>query len=270
MRGFVFLLAVVLAATALSWHAEASVARLEGTPRAGFGVWFTAPPAPDGTVQVRVDIGGSFDSTAVAEAHIAIPPGLLLVSGDTLIRTPAVGDPGRHFMLAVRPSGTGLQVINGVLIVTGPHLGTEETEVELTMTVSPDTVVLGGCRIVRQECVRGGQRYRYGGEFLVPIPHAERFIEDELMVATGRRPNIARQAVATCSVCPAGTHTTMSWVVFVGADGLVVDARPLDSGADPTVTAAARASLSTWNFTPALVRGLPVSDWVIVQVQVAK
>jgi hypothetical protein len=239
-------------------------------PKPAFGLEFAGPAGADGTWQVRVVIGGDYDSTAIGEIHVVLPVDVQYVSGDTLIRTLVVPDARRRFALVVRPRGLGVHTISAVVKVTGPGMGADETEVELSGTVTQDSTVLGACRVVRQETVHGTQRYRYAGEYLVPIDQPERFTEDDILGASGR-PRIIRQVAAACSKSSSQTQATMRWVVFVGRHGEVVDARPLDAtGASSETVSAARAALAGWVFTPAQLRGQAVRDWIVVQVPISR
>ncbi len=189
MRRALWITVVMLIGVGAPAPMHASKALMEGMTPCGFGIEFTQPAAVDGTLHLRVGIGGYYDSTAVGEVRIVIPRDVQLVAGDTLIRTLVVGDPRRAFPLVIRPRWPGIYIISAVAAVSVPGIRVDESEVEISAEVRSDTTVLGTCRVVRQETVRGGQRYRYAG----PLPRAH--------FGTGadhRRRHLCRQAPRQC------------------------------------------------------------------------
>lgn len=248
----------------------ATVPLSEGMTPFGFGIEFVGRPDAGGTIGLRVILTGQYDSTAVGEARLVLSPGLECVAGDTLFRSRVTSDPRDIRSLVLRVRGNGAHTVRGILAVTGPNIGRDEAEVEAAITVLPDTVIVGACRQVRLEHIRGGQRYRYAGSYLVPIDDPENVTQDDILEA-GQRARAVQQATAKCTKCPTTTAESMAWVVFLGANGHLMDARPLDaSKQDPDLVEAARAALDKWSFEPTRIRGKAVNDWLIVRVPITR
>ncbi len=123
---------------------------------------------------------------------------------------------------------------------------------------------------MRWEHIVGAQRYRYAGDYLVPIAHSEHFTQDDIWTA-GHPPRVTYQVPARCPDCPVGTPDSLGWVVFVGADGRISDARPWSTAErDSSAVRATRAALAQWSFAPATLRDRPVADLLDVQVPITR
>jgi hypothetical protein len=56
----------------------------------------------------------------------------------------------------------------------------EESEFELVCSTTPAHLGSGRSKAIREECIRDGQRYRYGGMFLVPIDSSQHVVQMDL------------------------------------------------------------------------------------------
>jgi hypothetical protein len=263
----VHLFVAVILGAAAAFPGQAS--GMEGGPPFWFDAQFMGPPASDGTLRVGLDMGGLYDTSTVAEAHLVIPPGLECVSGDTLVRFKIATD-DRVRTLLVRARANGTHVIRGYLTVDQPRRSRrDEAELELSVIVAGDSIQQQPGRAVRQVSIRGTQRFRFGGEFMVPIDQSEESVTQDEILTRGERPRVLRKTTATCAGCAASTPTTVPWVVFLDPKGGVRDARPLAVTArDSVAVAASREALKSWRFYPASLGGRSVSDCIVVQVPI--
>jgi len=176
----------------------------------------------------------------------------------------------RRWRIVVRPTRPGLYVVRGTLTIdAGEERGVDETEFVLPLEVRPDTVVYARApRATRFENVRGGQRYRYAGRYLVPIDTTEALLEEEI----DQKPKPTHQEIALCPACPGPLPALVPMVVMVGSDGTVRESRYLEldeeGTLDPASVAAARGALEKWRFEPARSRNRPVADYTVVRVPV--
>ncbi len=263
----VYACAFVICATAAS---IASVPLSEGMAPFGFGIESVRRPSERGTFDLRVIASGEYDSSAVGETHVVLPAGIECVSGKTVFRGRMTADPRNIRTLVLRVRHQGSYTVRALLSVTGAHGARDEAEAVALVELATDTLVLGAYRTVRLECVRGGQRYRYGGSFLVPIPAPERITEDDIR-AHGSPARVIRQVVAKCPSCSSPLPATMGWVVFVAADGHLMDARPNDASIhDAAAIQASRAALASWSFGAARVYGMAVNDYLAVRVPMVR
>ncbi len=270
--------ALVLALAAASIAASPARAGLgaEGEPTFGISGTFKSPPRLDQptTLQIRVWGETEYDQPVTSVARISVPDGIEVLSGDTVsvARVPrrARRRAERLFQLVLRPARYGSYVIHGHLgIDAGEEHGADETDFVLPLTIEPDTVVYARApHATRYENVRHGQRYRYGGRYLVPIDSSQALLEED--ITEKAKPVV--EAAASCHGCPGPLPTVVPFVAMVGTDGRVRESRFLDiqeqGTTDPALVAAASAVLSGWQFDPAKANGLPVADYVVVRVPV--
>lgn len=248
----------------------------EGEPAFGISGYFKFPPRINEPSPLLVRVWGedAYDGPVTSIARISVPEGIEVVSGDTVsvahVSRRSRKHAGRVFQIMIRPVRVGSYVIRGWLgIEAGEERGSDETDFLLPIEVRPDTVIYARApRATRFETVRGGQRYRYGGRYLVPIDSTEALLEDEIT----EKPKPLTQEAALCAGCAAPLPTVVPFVVMVGRDGRLHDSRFLDMDEqgtmDPDVVAAASGALARWTFEPARVDGRPVADYVVVRVPV--
>ncbi len=274
-RGSALLLCALAAASIAATPARAGIGA-EGEPAFGISGYFKSPPTLDQptTLEIRVWGESEYLPPATSVARISIPDGIALVSGDTVsvvhVDRKTKRRPERVFQLVIRPVRYGSYLIRGWLAIdAGEMHGADETDFYLPLTIQPDSVTYARApRSTRYENVRHGQRYRYGGRYLVPIDSSQALLEEEITVKA--KPTV--QEAASCHDCPGPLPTVVPFVVMVGSDGRVRESRFLDiqeqGTTDPALVAAASAALSRWEFEPAKAKGLPVADYVVVRVPV--
>jgi len=239
----------------------------EGEPPFWFDVQPMGPAAADRTLRIGIECGG-YDGTGVmGKVRVMLPAGIERVAGGTAM-TVDMGSSHRPYTLIVRLVGNGAHVIRATMRVDLGRGIRDEAECELPIRVSPESVVVGRGRVVREERVQNGQRFRYGGSFMVPIDEAGFATELEIWTK-GSRPAAVDAPPATCAECAAGD--SVRWVLFVDPAGKLRDARPLDDdGGDAPRIKATRAALQRWTFESATIGGRTVVDWMIATVPVGK
>ena len=269
---------VILFTAALSLHGQPVQANpaAEGEPAFGISAYFVEAPRLLKPTPLLVRVWGedSYLGPVVSVACVSVPPGIEVVSGDT-VRVTHVSNRGRRqaerrSKIMIRPTELGSYIIRGTLrIDAGEDRGVDETEFVLSLEVRADTVLYARApRATRFENVRGGQRYRYAGRYLVPIDSTEALLEDEI----DQKPKPGLQENALCLACHGPLPAVVPLVVMVGSDGVVRDTRYLDLdeewAADPASVEAARRAVEKWTFEPARAGDRPVADYVVVRVPV--
>jgi len=269
------LVCAIAAATIAAAPARAGLGA-EGEPAFGISGYFKTPPKLDQptTLQIRVWGENEYAPPATGVARISIPDGIEVLSGDTVsvmhVDRRTRRHPERVFQLVIRPVRYGSYLIRGWLAIdAGEERGADETDFYLPLTITPDSVTYARApRPTRYENVRHGQRYRYGGRYLVPIDSSQALLEEE--ITQKAKPTV--QEAASCHGCPGPLPTVVPFVVMVGSDGRIRESRFLDiqeqGTTDPALVAAASATLSGWQFEPAKAKGVPVADYVVVRVPV--
>lgn len=248
----------------------------EGEPSFGISGYFKTPPRLGQPVALQVRIWGEdeYDYPITSVAHVSIPEGIEIVSGDT-VSVVRVNRHGRRraervLQLVIRPARYGSYLIRGRLAIdAGEMHGSDETDFDLPFTLEPDSTSYARApHATRFENVRHGQRYRYAGQYLVPIDSTQALLEEE--ITEKAKPVVP--VAASCHGCPGPLPTVVPFVAMVGSDGRVREQRFLDireeGTTDPALVAAASAALSGWQFTPAKANGVPVADYVVVRVPV--
>jgi len=137
----------------------------------------------------------------------------------------------------------------------------DEMVVELPMFVDSGGVTFSMVRTVRDETVRMGQRFRYGGDFLVPIDAPEEVVYSDII----QRARVIHQESGHCTGCPPGHHE-VPFVAFVTSRGAV---RSLtffpnrdSSNSPPAVVHAAEIAIRRWKFEAARTENRRVADYV--------
>ncbi len=239
--------------------------REEGQSPGGLGAWWLDPPGYGRVVRLRFSMAGAYDSTVTGKALVHLPPGLRLLSGDTLY-SGHPGARGQQWTLSLVPELVADYEIRASLRVSAPH-GTDESDMALAFHVGRDTAWSAYTRTTRLETIRGGQRYRYGGQFLVPISGPESVTSGDIEHG-GAKAKAIFAAPARCPTCE--TPSSISYVVLLNEQGEISRIRPrwatrrIPAPSD----SAARAALRTWRFAPSRAKGRPVADWLIVDVPV--
>jgi hypothetical protein len=248
----------------------------EGEPAFGISGYFNSPPKLNQaiTLQIRVWGENDYEAPATSVARISIPEGIRIISGDTVsvarVDRGTKRRPERVILIVIRPERYGTYLIRGSLKIDGgEERGIDETDFYLPLTIESDRVSYARApRSTRYEHVRHGQRYRYGGRYLVPIDSTQALLEEE--ITEKARPTV--QEAATCHTCPGPLPTVVPFVAMVGSDGRLRESRFLDiqeqGTTDPALVAAASDALSRWEFEPARANDLPVADFVVVRVPI--
>ena len=218
--------------------------------------------------------GPQYDSLAVGQVRVEIPPGITWISGDTL-RDVAVSPysrrpmSDRRWVVAIRPEQTGrYEVRLNLRIDGGPNQGVDETEFVMPLEVQTDSVrYLEPPHPTRFERVRGPERFRFADGYLVPIDTTEALLESDIEVKPRALTSIY-EPTPQGSATPAGG---VPFIAMVGKEGRLLGAQYLEeagsSNYDPRLIDAARRSIDRWRFAPARAHGHAVADYVIVRVQ---
>lgn len=141
----------------------------------------------------------------------------------------------------------------------------DEGEFVLPLEVKAETVLVGGSQTIRTEHVRGTQRYRYGGEYLVPIDGPEYIMQGDI----ANKPKILQRQSAVDSLSRSASAVRVPFVVFIDRAGRLRDARLRGGSRNAQLERLAREALQRWTFAPAVTRaGQPVDDWLEVRVEV--
>ncbi len=224
-------------------------------------------PSIGSSARLAVHMNGRYDSTATGILRLRLPDGLSLVSGDTLFRGHPAGE-DNAWVVTLKVDRPGHFEIHGRLEVTS-WLGTDEGDVLLAFESLPDTAMVERSRVVRSETVRDGQRYRYGGQFLIPIQQREDLTQNDIE-RFGQRASGPQELKAVCTSCNGSTAIVVRMVAFVAADGKLVESRTRipDKKLGKDLITAAKIALNAAHFRPARLKGKTVADWVLVDVRV--
>lgn len=258
-----FVLGVVLS-IAMPSHAHASKG-LEGTPPVSFSASTRDSVRLGEPVRIRIWFSGLFPDSAQVRVRVQLPAGLALMAGDTA-RVGRARNIRGTWTIDVLPTSSDTFVIAGFSSVDFGR-SVVELDWQLPLVANAGRRRLNS-QAVREEMVRGVQRYRYGGFYLVPIDSAEVVTQQEIS-NQGTRP---RPIETTQGLDATGALTDtvdVQVVAFVNRSGLVIDARPAKgkTGGERGM-ATALLTVRTWRFEPARVRGRTVNDWIEVPVRV--
>ncbi len=249
-----------------------SVALFEGTPQFAVFLQPVDHAGPHESFRILVTTGGHYPSDVLGRGTLRLGPGLKLLRGElTHTGHPSFswrGEVDRDWYVEVLAVDLGSTEIRALLRVEAGEGRVDEMEIVLPIKVAQDSIDFGTVKTVRAETIRGRQRFRYGGDFLVPIDAPEEIAPGDIV----ERATAVLQAQAICEECPSGNRE-MPFVVFVGRDGRIRSSRFLEErrgapGATPEMVQSAKAALQKWTFTPGRTRSGPVVDWVVVLVPV--
>ena len=243
--------------------AIASQPTSEGVPNFGLDVRFFGAVRVGEPLRLLVAMGGVYPAGTLMKAKIALPPGVELVSGE-LSRSAVADRSLESWEIIVRPTRGGSHRI--VATFVGMVSDREWDEGDFVLDLEPGTATDGGVsRPTRSEKVVGGERYRYGAEFLVPIEGPEDFGQNDID-KSGRRSRTISSTAASCDACGKDAPAEVDFVVFISKAGRLVDARALRLPADAPAVVAARNALAQWTFEPARLGRRSVADWQVVKV----
>ena len=260
-------LLVAVAAVLVVAPATASQAEPEGVPRFGLDIQFFGEAKIGEPLRLLVGMSGAYSKGTPIEAKIVLPASMELVSGD-LSRSAKADRSVERWEVFVRPTRPGEQRI--VASFVGVVSEREKDEGDFVLAIDVGNATDGGVsRRTRSEKVVDAQRYRYGGDFLVPIEGPEDFNQNDIR-KSGVKPHATSEAAATCRDCGTDLPEAVTFVAFIDKTGRLVDARVLGPASTDPVVAAARAALATWRFKPSTYAGRPVADWLVVKVPVSR
>lgn len=248
--------------------------RAEGTPEMAINIQPIRPSGTAGqTFGILCSVSGFYSTSVVANAVIRLGSNLEWIAGDS-VHVASVSYRGDvsgkdRWNVDVRVVADGVTEIRGTISVSPQPNRVDEREVVLPVLVTKGVVTFGQQRRVRAETVRGGQRYRYGGEFLVPIDRSEAVTGPDIQEGV----KVTRKVDAICRACAPDSIQELQFVVFVNRDGSVHSSRLLGEGSSgkgvvPAMVDAAKETLTQWRFTPSRTKSGPVADWTIVAVRV--
>lgn len=249
-----------------------STPAFEGIPNFAIFMQPAEYGAPHEPFRVLISMGGDYPSDVVGTGTLRLGPGLTLVNGELVHKGHVSfswrGEVDRKWYLELRAVGPGRTEIRALLKVAVGNDRTDEMEMVLPIEVDEQSLHFGSARRARAETIRGGQRFRYGGEFLVPIDAPEEVSPTDIV----EKPKAIVRDTAICEACPPA-QVELPFVVLVGPDGGVRSSRLADGGreaaeATPAMIQSAQAALKRWKFTPGRTRLGPINDWVIVLVPV--
>ena len=257
-------LSILALAGALVPTAEASKPRLrQGQATFDFHAAYIGKPTLDKPIRLRIEFHS--DVKATGTIRVDVPDGIEVIEGDLARKVePHLRE---HWDLYLRPMRPGTYVLRGHYMAQAEsHV--DEGEWIVRWNVYPDRLDAELCESVRYERVENGQRYRYGGWFLVPIDEPEDFTYRTIRRA-GQKPQLHSATSPSCDECEDAGQRLPGCYVLVNRDGQVVDVRiprtvDGDALSEFAATALREAALQ-WRFSPATVRARPVADWVYVE-----
>jgi hypothetical protein len=216
-----------------------------------------------------VGVRGFYDSTVVAAVELHTAGTIEWLGGDSVLAAyPGRGGGGR-WRMRVRCGDGGDGRVRGLMTIAVADSVRDEGEFELPCS---DTVgVLYGehSRYVRLETVRGRQRYRYGGLFLVPIDSSRALVQEDVEVPGGVPMVVHGSVIAIEEVILADTVTC---VAFLGDDGVVRDLRVLgvEEGNAALGAEILNALQAAGPLPASRAFGVPVEDWRILRIPVTR
>jgi hypothetical protein len=257
-------LATVLLAALAVRRGDAHVGLEGDAPFTFFAGWLERPngAAPGRFVVVW---NGLFPDTASGWARLRLPPGVHLVSGDTIITGRPHGE-GLRWVVGIRCDDAAPSYIRGAMWVDDHSRRVDESEFDLKCSNVPDSLPADYSLERRAECVIAGQRFRYAGMFRVPIDGPEYVVEEEIERSGAHpvaefMPEIMDQHLATAV-------DTVTCIIFVRPSGGVREVRimPTMGIDDRTSTLVRDGVLSQWRFRPARIKNTAYDDWLMIRV----
>jgi hypothetical protein len=253
-------------------HQALAKDRTSGTPPSrGIGFGFRGIPRPGEpcSTWVRIYRTDQYARADTGEVWLELPDGVHRLAGD-LRRRVSLADrlpDDNEWPLVLRFSRLGRFEVRGWFRAElGGRDGRFETDFVQLIDVRADTILYEPSHPTRYESVLKGQRYRYGGWIVkVPIDSSEAVLQNEI----SPRALVLKEEVAVCRHCQGDFPVQLPFYAFVGPDGTLRGAQiARDINADQGAIDAAREALTHWKFTPAEVKGRPVTDYVFVRVEV--
>lgn len=258
-----------------STGSRASVAEFEGTRTYSIFPQVTHSDASTGRLTFLVGMtgGASYPPGAVAAGRIVLGKGLTWVAGDTVhiahLSPNWKGPEDWRWSVTVR-ADRGQSELRTVMRVDVGAGRIDEMESTTTIFLDDQGLHTSVPQTVREETVRNGQRFRHGGEFLVPIDGPEYVTADDVEV----RAAPTKEVPAICATCKS-EEAKLTFVVFVDENGDLRSYRALGYGAgraapSPAALEAAALALRQWKFSPGKTGTRTVADYAIVQVEVKR
>ncbi|HYQ89180.1 MAG TPA: hypothetical protein VEU09_06105 [Candidatus Binatia bacterium] len=252
--------------------AQAGDSSEEGWEQFGVGLLPADHVGSDGSWRIMVSTWSESDSLHGTVATVLLEPGPNLeCATEDRTKTVPLGPTGAgHVSWPVRfvTKGDGPRRIVATIRIGrpgGPAI--DEQEVRLDVTIHEGLVQVERQDKIRTTRVERGQRFRYGGRYLVAIDESET-VHPRIDV----RPSIKREYVARCPSCAAESDK-VDLVVTVGRNGRVTwiqPRRPWNSNIAPELLEAAIQGAKRWRFEPARSNGKPVADWATISVIVRR
>jgi hypothetical protein len=254
----------------LPFHAGASVNQYEGAPQFSIFPQVIESGGPKDPFRVLLTMRGG-PLHALGKSTVTIGKGLEWVEGDREhAGHPSVfwkGPRDNQWSVLLRASGPCSTSVRVSMSVEADRSQVDEIEMEMAVTVNGESVTFGIPRPVREETIRNGQRFRYGGLYLVPIDGPEEVTSADIK----QGPTVVEKYPIKCPEC-SSQLTEVTFVVFVGRDGRLLSTRVLDTGGKAKVSAetakGAKEALQHWKFSPARTKSRPVAHWAFVRVPV--
>jgi hypothetical protein len=267
---------LAIAASLAIWlspfQAGASSQYGEGAPRFSIFPQVIESGGPKDPFRILLTMAGQGPSHALGKATVTIGKGLEWVEGDRV----HAGHPSDFWkgprdnqwsvrVRASEPGSTAVRVLMSVQV--GPNQ-VDEVVMNLPVVITAHGVTFAIPRPVRMETVRNGQRFRYGGLYLVPIDVPEEVTSADIKDG----PTVIEQQPLKCSQCPSELKE-VAFVVFVGRDGRLLSSRMLELGGEAKISAetakGAEEALQHWKFSPARTKkSRAVAHWTFVRVPV--
>jgi hypothetical protein len=240
----------------------------EGEPPFTFAAWFGTPPRLGQMARLWFTMAGSYDSTANGVARIVLPPNLELIEGDTLYKGRPLG-PTKNWVMTVRPTQLGDYEVRASLKVLSAGQTADEADLLLRFRLDSTGASAEPSTNTRLETIRSGQRYRYGGRYLVPIPQSESFTQMEIDRGGGKA-KVVSAAPAVCLSC--NSQSDIPYVVFLDENGTITSSRQpwVTRRLPANVDSAIQNALGEWKFEPSQVNGQAVPDWLLIKVTVMR
>ena len=271
-RNVSFAIAASLAIWLAPLQAGASGNHYEGAPSFSIFPQVIESGGPKDPFRILLNMTGQGPAHALGKATVTIGKGLEWVEGDREHSGhPSMfwrGPRDNQWSVRIRGTEPCLTSVRVLLSVQVDPNQVVEIEMNLPVVITGKTITFEGPRPVRMETVRNGQRFRYGGFYLVPIDAPEEVTPADIKEG----PTVIEQQPVKCSQCPSELKE-VPFVVFVGRDGRLLSSRMLEPGGRAMISAetakAAEEALRHWKFSPARTKkSRAVAHWTFVRVPV--
>lgn len=270
----VHLLGAAVVTLALTGGADASTPSLgEGSPDFSVSAQplrYDQPYRASDPIDILVSMSVMpYEKKRRAKTRVRLGPDLAWLAGDSVRIADLSGrEAVERWTVTIRSLKDGNTELRAAMSVGGPE-NLKEMDIALPILVDKGIVTFGTVRVLRTEAVRGKQRYRYGGRYLVPIDGPEEVTTAEIT----RGPVVLKSVTAECGECPDTLSRTLPFVVFVKSNGMIHSKRFLgdEGGAGGTIPAmiqSAETALEHWKFAPARTPTRSIAHWMFVRVPV--